>query len=452
MSYDQMNKIRNLFISVLFLLLLFWAKQDVFAAEVEVTFGSDFYEEQMGEEFPLGVYITGTEALGYYRVELSYDATKMRYVDGGSSAANGVVVISGSSGENAMKHMLHFEAIGAGRVPFYVKDVVVKASDEEAAEPYSVKTMAHAPITIVDPDGENEEETGNAEADDEANVVENGETDAETTGIGEGVDANVADSNSGETDDQPQAAGINDVTSGMDTETTNGTTSGMDTEATNGTTSDTNTEDTDDATDTLSQAVMGQIMVSGVGNCSLLDHRIFVPEQVDWQYYLEQGTCQGKEVTFLSDSIDSVRILYLMDKAGHFLPYGVSEDGNTLMPCEAVLHMDTEYLQVPLEVATLPEGLAMEQAQADGIVCYLNKSGSCYFYRQDETSRLLPWNYASASAKHRQEISPLIYCVAGVAVLVFLIAVIGSAAVVRREREDREEEEQVEDLFEFDGI
>lgn len=436
MSYDQMNRIRNLFISVLFLLLLFWAKQDVFAAEVEVTFGSDFYEEQMGEEFPLGVYITGTEALGYYRVELSYDATKMRYVDGGSSAANGVVVISGSSGENAMKHMLHFEAIGAGRVPFYVKDVVVKASDEEAAEPYSVKTMAHAPITIVDPDGENEDETGNAEAD----AVEDGETDVETTGIGEGVDANVADSNSGETDDQPQAADTNDVNSGMDTE------------ATNGTTSDTNTKDTDDATDTLSQAVMGQIMVSGVGNCSLLDHRIFVPEQVDWQYYLEQGTCQGKEVTFLSDSIDSVRILYLMDKVGHFLPYGVSEDGNTRMPCEAVLHMDTEYLQVPLEVATLPEGLTMEQAQAEGIVCYLNKSGSCYFYRQDETGRLLPWNYASASVNHRQEISPILYCVAGVAVLVFLIAVIGSAAVVRREREDRDEEEQATDLFDFDEI
>lgn len=448
MSYDQMNKIRNLLISVLFLLILCFTKQDVFAAEVEVTFGSDFYEEQMGEEFPLGVYITGTEALGYYRVELSYDATKMRYVDGGTSAANGVIVISGSSRENAMKHMLHFEAIGAGRVPFYVKDVVAKASDEEAAEPYSVKTMAHAPITIVDPNGENEEETSNAEAD----AVEEGETDVETTGIGEGVDANVVDSNSGETGNQPQAADTNDVTSGMDTETTNGTTSGMDTEATNGTTSDTNTEDTDDATDTLSQAVMGQIMVSGVGNCSLLDHRIFVPEQVDWQYYLEQGTCQGKEVTFLSDSIGSVRILYLMDKAGHFLPYGVSEDGNTLMPCEVVLHMDTEYLQVPLEVATLPEGLAMEQAQAEGIVCYLNKSGNCYFYRQDETGRLLPWNYAFASVNHRQEISPLIYCVAGVAVLVFLIAVIGSAAVVRREREDREEEEQVEDLFEFDGI
>ena len=114
--------------------------------------------------------------------------------------------------------------------------------------------------------------------------------------------------------------------------------------------------------------------------------------------------------------------------------------------------MDTEYLQVPLEVATLPEGLTMEQAQAEGIVCYLNKSGSCYFYRQDETGRLLPWNYASASVNHRQEISPILYCVAGVAVLVFLIAVIGSAAVVRREREDRDEEEQVGDLFEFDGI
>ena len=421
MSNYQMNKKRNLFISVLFLLLLFFAKQDVFAAEVEVTFGSDFYEEEMGEEFPLGVYITGTEALGYYRVELSYDATKMRYVDGGNSAANGVVVISGSSGENAMKHMLHFEAIGAGRVPFYVKDVVVKASDEETAEPYTVKTMAHAPITIVDPDGESEEENGDAETD-------------------ESVDTNAADSNTEEAEGQPQTAGTNEEASGVDAEDSNGTTS------------DTNTEDTDDATDTLSQAVIGKIMLSGVGNCSLLDHRIFVPEQVDWQYYLEQGTCQGKEVSFLSDSIGSVRLLYLMDKAGLFLPYSVSENGNTLMPCEAVTHMDTEYLKVPLEVATLPEGLTMEQAQAEGIVCYLNKSGSCYFYRQDETGRLLPWNYASASANHRQEISPVLYCVAGVAVLVFLIAVIGSAAVVRRERGDREEEEQATALFDFDEI
>lgn len=419
MSYYQMNKKRNLFISVLFLSLLFFSKQDVFAAEVEVTFGSDFYEEEMGEEFPLGVYIIGTETLGYYRVELSYDASKMRYVDGGTSAANGVVVISGSSGENAMKHMLHFEAIGAGRVPFYVKDVVVKASDEEAAEPYTVKTMAHAPITIVDPDGESQDENGDEETEGVDSLEETDLTGADQALVEDGQTS---------TEGQTQATGAYGVTS------------------------DTNTEDTDDATDTLSQAVIGQIMLSGVGNCSLLDHRIFVPEQVDWQYYLEQGTCQGKEVTFLSDSIGSARLLYLMDKAGLFLPYGVSEDGNTLMPCEAVTHMDTEYLKVPLEVATLPEGLTMEQAQADGIICYLNKSGSCYFYRLDETGRLLPWNYASASANHRQEISPVLYCVAGVAVLVFLIAVIGSAAIVRRERGAREEEEQAGDLFEFDGI
>lgn len=51
-----------------------------------MTFGSMSYEENLHEIFPIGVYINSDAVLGNYQVEVSYDATRLRYVNGGTSA------------------------------------------------------------------------------------------------------------------------------------------------------------------------------------------------------------------------------------------------------------------------------------------------------------------------------------------------------------------------------
>ena len=51
-----------------------------------MTFGSMSYEENPHEIFPIGEYINSDAVLGNYQVEVSYDATRLRYVNGGTSA------------------------------------------------------------------------------------------------------------------------------------------------------------------------------------------------------------------------------------------------------------------------------------------------------------------------------------------------------------------------------
>ena len=66
-----------------------------------MTFGSMSYEENPHEIFPIGEYINSDAVLGNYQVEVSYDATRLRYVNGGTSAQEDLDM-------KAMSRCLHF--------------------------------------------------------------------------------------------------------------------------------------------------------------------------------------------------------------------------------------------------------------------------------------------------------------------------------------------------------
>ena len=51
-----------------------------------MTFGPMSYEENPHEIFPIGEYINSDAVLGNYQVEVSYDATRIRYVNGATRA------------------------------------------------------------------------------------------------------------------------------------------------------------------------------------------------------------------------------------------------------------------------------------------------------------------------------------------------------------------------------
>lgn len=114
----------------------------VLAAEAELTFGSNWYEQSNGSEFHIGAYITADESIGDYHVEIKYDNLRMEYVSGAENVdtENGIITLEGNERKSTIKFWLKFRAISGGDAS--IEFVNATVSD------YEITTYGNAPITI----------------------------------------------------------------------------------------------------------------------------------------------------------------------------------------------------------------------------------------------------------------------------------------------------------------
>lgn len=149
----------------------------VYGAEATVTFGSNWYEKEMGEEFPIGVYITGDEKVGKYYVEVQYDEERMEYTGGGDREEDGTIILEGTGESDTVKYMLNFRAVGGGEAGIRIYDARVSAPETDGEENFHIAQMGAVPVTIA---GEN---TAGASFLDR--IAEEGAASADSTGAGE---------------------------------------------------------------------------------------------------------------------------------------------------------------------------------------------------------------------------------------------------------------------------
>ena len=114
----------------------------VLAAEAELTFGSEEYEQSNGSEFHIGAYITADESIGDYHVEIKYDNLRMEFVSGAENVdtENGIITLEGNERKSTIKFWLKFRAISGGDAS--IEFVNATVSD------YEITTYGNAPITI----------------------------------------------------------------------------------------------------------------------------------------------------------------------------------------------------------------------------------------------------------------------------------------------------------------
>lgn len=114
----------------------------VLAAEAELTFGSEEYEQSNGSEFHIGAYITADESIGDYHVEIKYDNLRMEFVSGAENVdtENGIITLEGNERKSTIKFWLKFRAISGGDAS--IEFINATVSD------YEITTYGNAPITI----------------------------------------------------------------------------------------------------------------------------------------------------------------------------------------------------------------------------------------------------------------------------------------------------------------
>lgn len=115
---------------------------NVYAANAELTFGSEEYTQSNGSEFHIGAYITADESIGDYNVQIKYDNLRLEFVDGADNVdtEKGIITLSGNERKSKLKFWLKFHAISGGEANLEFVEGTV--SD------YEVVTYATAPIHI----------------------------------------------------------------------------------------------------------------------------------------------------------------------------------------------------------------------------------------------------------------------------------------------------------------
>jgi len=122
---------KNIVIIFAMILSVAFLPVTVYAAEASVTFGSERYDKNNGEQFPVGVYLNGDGTMADYHVELRYDSLRLKYISGADEAdeENGVLIFEGSASAEQVKLWLTFEAVSGGEACLSVDTAEAEASD-----------------------------------------------------------------------------------------------------------------------------------------------------------------------------------------------------------------------------------------------------------------------------------------------------------------------------------
>lgn len=172
----------------------------VYAANAELTFGSEEYTQSNGSEFHIGAYITADESIGDYNVQIKYDNLRLELVDGADNvdAENGIITLSGNERKSKLKFWLKFHAISGGEASLEFVEGTV--SD------YEVVTYATAPIHISGEDTAAQIEAERAA--EEAQAEQEGQEEPEEN-VTDNSQAEESENQAGQDNSQEQQSGQN---------------------------------------------------------------------------------------------------------------------------------------------------------------------------------------------------------------------------------------------------
>ncbi len=139
--------VKLLFTVVIGILFLFSADvNDTYAANATVSFGSNYYSKECGEEFPIGVYVKSDMGVGIHAIRLRYDTSKLQYISGATKEANGVILLKGNGGSASVKYWLQFKAIAGGEAK--LESDVAKVYINNNTQLINITSLPKAPINI----------------------------------------------------------------------------------------------------------------------------------------------------------------------------------------------------------------------------------------------------------------------------------------------------------------
>lgn len=182
----------------------------VYAANAELTFGSEEYTQSNGSEFHIGAYITADESIGDYNVQIKYDNLRLEFVDGADNVdtENGIITLSGNERKSKLKFWLKFHAISGGEANLeFVEGTVsdyevvtyatapIHISGEDTAAQIEAERAAEAQEEQEGQEASGDGETDSSQAEEEQNQAVQDNSQGQQSGQNTADNSNTSDSN-----------------------------------------------------------------------------------------------------------------------------------------------------------------------------------------------------------------------------------------------------------------
>lgn len=143
------HKIVWLFMTITILIgIVFGNVVTVRAADASVKFGSEYYDEESGTTFPVGVYITAEDTIGNYYIELQYDDQRLNYVSGADRVEDGILIMEGTLNASEHRYWIEFEAISGGSAEIKIVTAEIELLNSDTGELFTITEMGQAPVHL----------------------------------------------------------------------------------------------------------------------------------------------------------------------------------------------------------------------------------------------------------------------------------------------------------------
>lgn len=397
-----MNKIKMKLISrlvvILAVVIMIIPAMKSYAGDVSVTFDQESYEIRENTDFDVEVNIKASGGIGYYHIEIVYDAGRIEYRSGADALKeDGVLVLEGTGMSDSISYDLKFYSAHSGTAGIVVDSAEMYGGELNLYEVYTLDAHSTATITVDGTDilGYDYIKDYNDKL---------AEVEAEKEATSEAEEAAKAE----------------------------------------------------EFAQTVAGQSLGKVTVADGNTLYVVDHSALVPSDISWKYKLVPGTYQGQDVTYLTDIDENVRILYLMDDNRNGYPYAV-KDGYAYPVTKIIARDDNVYVYTSVK-ATMhtPDDITDEEAASIGMIYAIDAEGTGDFYRLGIDNQIYRIDGSSLSENEVVDTASIdgsktiIMIVAGV--VLFLVVQVVLIYFIRKPDEDKTDDIDIMDLDEVDVL
>ena len=125
----------------------------------------------------------------------------------------------------------------------------------------------------------------------------------------------------------------------------------------------------------------------------IVDLSQYIPQEATWKYTLVNGTINGNKLTYMVDSENTVKFLYLTDDFVNCHLYAVGADDGLLYKCNVFVGNETKFYLTNAKVSnSWPEDLTLDQINSQAIYAVMDEDGHVGFYHLTEDGALVNWD------------------------------------------------------------
>lgn len=153
----------------------------------------------------------------------------------------------------------------------------------------------------------------------------------------------------------------------------------------------------------------------------IVDLSQYIPKEADWNYTLVNGTINGTKLTYMVDSENTVKFLYLTDDFVNCQLYAVGADDGLLYKCNVFIGSEKKFYLTNAKVSnSWPEEMTLDQINRQAIYAVMDEEGRVGFYHLTDNGALINWDAESGAGALSRTVYMWIFIISGAVVLLII--------------------------------